>query len=435
MQSARFSNRFILGVVAFSVSFVLGLIFQGGSFPSALLVSIISLMAAYTAAFIVDRRDRHHELLVLDSLYRRTREMEGVQSQLFNEINQLENHRSSLHHEVNKLQLQITDRLNQRDGLNRELSSYAHQRKQLEISLQQLQSELTTTQKNHEELNQACHAIAAEKRRQELNLNVSRAEVIQVQTQINELNTQKEEAESNLTLLERLKPQLEEKLYELRVNIQQLEADTTELSGQIETQKRDRHKTEAKLRSLDNQLRDKQAQLQHLEEQISLLQDERNLLQTQVWDLLKQGDRDGINDANEENFHQEEIEVHDDIDVFPFGDFIDTIDPANPGVLARDLPPDWHDFLRSLPTPELQALKAILEQENPQKAIKKIAEANITMPNLLIDSINNHADQTLGELIIETDTDLPQISPEYLENVRKIVACYEDILLHRASSN
>lgn len=435
MQSAPFSNRFILGVVTFVVSLILGLIFQGGNFASAFAIGIISLMATYVAAFVVDKRHRDYELLILDSLYRRIRELEGLKSSLFGEINQFEIHRNALHNEVNKLQLQITDRLSQRDSLNRELNGYALQRKQLETSLQQLQTELATVEKNHAELTHACSAIAAEKRRQELNLNVSRAEIIQVQTQLEELTQQKEEIESHLTLLERLKPQLEEKLHELRVNIQTLEADTASLTTEIENQKRDRQKQQTQLKNLDQQLRDKQTQLQHLVEQISLLQDERNLLQTQVWELLNQHPEQSPETENREYPPSESRE--DDIDVFPFSDFVDTIDSStqpNQGITSVNLPSEWHEFLRSLPTPELQVLKAIIEQENPNPAIKKIAEANITMPSLLIDSINEHADQILGELILETTADLPVIIPEHLENARQIIHNYEEILLGRTSS-
>lgn len=441
MQSAPFSNRFILGVVTFIVSLILGLIFQGGNFASAFSIGIISLMATYIAAFVVDKRHRDYELLILDSLYRRIRELEGMKSELFGEINQFEIHRSSLHNEANKLQLQITDRLSQRDSLNRELNGYTLQRKQLETSLQELQKELATVEKNHAELTNACSAIAAEKRRQELNLNVSRAEIIQVQTQLEELTQQKGEIESNLTLLERLKPQLEEKLHELRVNIQTLEADTTSLTTEIENQKRDRQKKQTQLKSLDQQLGDKQTQLQHLVEQVSLLQDERNLLQTQVWELLNHSPEqlEENRTTEPENSDRLNPEIEDDgIDVFPFSDFVDTIDAStqpSQAITSGNLPVEWHDFLRSLPVPELQVLKAIIEQENPNPAIKKIAEANITMPSLLIDSINEYADQILGELILETNTDLPEVVPEHMENARQIVHSYEEILLRKTPLN
>jgi hypothetical protein len=76
---------------------------------------------------------------------------------------------------------------------------------------------------------------------------------------------------------------------------------------------------------------------------------------------------------------------------------------------------------------EIQALKAIIEDENPHSVIKKIAEANITMPNLLIDSINEKANNTIGELIIAPNATIPEIYPEYQSDVKRVIATYKTI--------
>ena len=80
-------------------------------------------------------------------------------------------------------------------------------------------------------------------------------------------------------------------------------------------------------------------------------------------------------------------------------------------------------------------LKAIVEQDNPNAAIKQIAEANITMPNLLIDSINECANDTIGELIIEPGGEIPEVYQEHLINVKKMIAMYEDLMARPTSSN
>lgn len=72
-------------------------------------------------------------------------------------------------------------------------------------------------------------------------------------------------------------------------------------------------------------------------------------------------------------------------------------------------------------------MKAILEQDNPRDTIKQIAEANITMPNLLIDAINEIASNTIGELIIETNTEVPEIVEEHLLNVKTMITKYSEI--------
>ncbi|MBD3557829.1 hypothetical protein H6S82_03025, partial [Planktothrix sp. FACHB-1355] len=71
---------------------------------------------------------------------------------------------------------------------------------------------------------------------------------------------------------------------------------------------------------------------------------------------------------------------------------------------------------------ELQVLKAIVELENPNAEIKKIAESYITMPELLIDAINERAIATIGDIIIEQGSLFPVIpETEYLANIRVIL--------------
>jgi hypothetical protein len=57
------------------------------------------------------------------------------------------------------------------------------------------------------------------------------------------------------------------------------------------------------------------------------------------------------------------------------------------------------------------------------------------MPNLLIDSINEIANNTLGELIIETESENPEISPEHILNVQKMITIYDKLTTKSASSN
>ncbi|MEA5571403.1 tellurite resistance TerB C-terminal domain-containing protein [Calothrix sp. UHCC 0171] len=421
------------------MSFGLSLVLHW-NFNQAFITALITAPSTYLAAFFVDKRHRNYEMLVLDSLYKRIRELEGVKSHVVGEINQLENHRNSLYSESNQLKNQIGDRRSQRDSLNRELSSYITEQRQLELVIDQLKNEINSLEKSKIELN---NSFVAEKRKQELNVSVSRAEITQLQIQINELKKEKEELENNLTLLDRLKPQLEEKLHELRVQMQKLEAQEQQKKELISAKTNERKNLETKIKSLQDKLKSKQAELKHLQEQISLLQDERNLLQTQVWELLQQM----------ENLNPEEVEHIDDTshdileeaaELFPFSELIETLDSHNTNSLDKshvgnrineNLENEWHEFVYQLSSHDLQVLKAILEQENPNPSIKKIAEANITMPNLLIDSINEIASNTIGELIINTTSEFPSFEQEHMTNIQKVVETYETIIAQRSSSN
>ena len=423
MQSVTISNRFILVIVAFSVSFGLSLV-PSWDFNKAFLTGVITAVTIHTTALFIDKRRRNYEMFVLGSLRKRIKDMEGLKARVVREINQIEEHHNLLYAESQQLQNQVIESRSQRDSLHRELRTFAGQKKQLETEVSSLQTEISNLQNNQTELNNAFSILTAEKRRLESNCNVSRAEITQLQSQISELQHEKQEVESNLTLLGRLKPQLEEKLYELRIAIQELEVETTQNNQLLVATKTERENIQAILNSSQTQLAEQKSELQQLQAQVSLLQEERDSLQNQVWELLQQ-----VETFNPEPLSDNSQE--DDIELFPFSEIIDTSEVE----ISENIPEEWTSFLGNLPGYELQVLKAIVEQDNPNSAIKKIAEANITMPNLLIDSINERANDTIGELIINSDSESPKVYQEYITDVKKMIAMYEDLIARHASSN
>jgi len=84
-----------------------------------------------------------------------------------------------------------------------------------------------------------------------------------------------------------------------------------------------------------------------------------------------------------------------------------------------------------LPEYELQALKVIVEQAHPAAALKHIAEENLTMPELLIDSINERALETVGDLLIDAGSGAGSatIVRDHLKIVKKLLKTY-DYLVH-----
>jgi chromosome segregation ATPase len=426
MQSVTISNRFILGIVAFSVSFGLSLV-PNWDFNKAFLTGIITAFIIYGAALFVDKRRRNYEMFLLGSLRKRIKEMEGLKARIVKEINQIEEHHRLLYTDSQQLQNQVIENRSQRDSLNRDVRTLAGQKKQLETEINNLQIELSNLQKNHTELTDAFTNLTGEKRRLESNCHVSRAEITQLQNQISELQQQKEEIESNLTLLGRLKPQLEEKLYELRIESQELEIKVNKENELLVAKTSERKNIQAILNSSQTQISKQKEELEQLKGQISLLQEERDLLQNQVWELLQQAET-----FNPEPFAEDTKE--DDIELFPFTEIIQS--PATTDCLeintSEDIPEEWTTFLENLPGYELQVLKAIVEGDNIQATLKKIAEANITMPNLLIDSINERANDTIGELIIDPESEVPEVYQEHKARVKKMIAIYDELMTRHA---
>ncbi|WP_335003253.1 tellurite resistance TerB C-terminal domain-containing protein [Nostoc sp.] len=429
MQSVTIGNRFILVIVAFSVSFGLSLV-PSWDFNKAFLTGVITAVTIHTTALFIEKRRRNYEMFVLGSLRKRIKEMEGLKARVVREINQIEEHHNLLYAESQQLQNQVIESRSQRDSLHRELRTFAGQKKQLETEVSSLQTEINNLQNNQNELNNAFSILTAEKRRLESNCNVSRAEITQLQSQISELQHEKQEIESNLTLLGRLKPQLEEKLYELRITIQELEVETSQNNQLLVATKTETENIQAILSSSKTQLAEQKAELQQLQAQVSLLQEERDSLQNQVWELLQQV----------ETFNPEPLldnSQEDDIELFPFSEIIESSDIIDNSEVetSKNISEEWTNFLANLPGHELEVLKAIVEQDNPNSAIKTIAEANITMPNLLIDSINERANDTIGELIINSDSESPKVYQEHITDVKKMIAMYEGLIARHTSSN
>ncbi|MTJ06662.1 tellurite resistance TerB C-terminal domain-containing protein [Anabaena sp. UHCC 0204] len=423
VQPTIVSYRIVLGIAAFSVSFGLSLV-PNWDFPKAFLTGIITVLATYSAAFLVEKRRRTDELRMIGSLHRRIRDIEGLKSRLVREMQQLEEYRNLLYTETQQLENQIGDCRSQRDSLHRDIGNLAAQKKQIETEIYNLTNEFTNLENSNIELNNNCNNLISEKRKLELSCNVSRAELHQIQPQIDVLKKEKQELENDVILLERLKPQLEEKLYELRIESQNQELKISkqhELIAQTTTTKENLENT---LNSLQNKTLAQQTESHQLQNQISLLQDERDSLQNQVWELLQQ-----IETVNSETLStSNEEDNEDNIDLFPFDELLQPLDFVDHENQHLDnLPTEWHNFLENLPASEIQVLQAILEQENPKATIKQIAEANITMPNLLIDAINEIANNTIGELIIETNTEIPEIAQEHLLNVKTIISKYSEI--------
>ncbi len=92
---------------------------------------------------------------------------------------------------------------------------------------------------------------------------------------------------------------------------------------------------------------------------------------------------------------------------------------------VSEFPEEWTVLMRQLPEYEFQVLKAIAEQANPAPVIKQIAEANLTMPELLIDGINERALDTIGDLILTSAGNTVAVAPEHRKLVTKLIQAYE----------
>lgn len=90
--------------------------------------------------------------------------------------------------------------------------------------------------------------------------------------------------------------------------------------------------------------------------------------------------------------------------------------PANNGLSA-----EWQGFAYQLADYHYAIIEALLFQRNPLTTIRTIAEARITMPEPLLDEINEIAQETIGDIIILTDASSPVLVEDYIAELKTLL--------------
>lgn len=85
------------------------------------------------------------------------------------------------------------------------------------------------------------------------------------------------------------------------------------------------------------------------------------------------------------------------------------------------LPEDLKEFLEALTDIQRQALQAILFSDDPQEKLAKLAEEAMSMPEILIDEINDVATQFLDDILIDTFDDTPTVLEQYADELKRAV--------------
>ncbi|MBD2184117.1 hypothetical protein H6G03_24110 [Planktothrix sp. FACHB-1375] len=219
----------------------------------------------------------------------------------------------------------------------------------------------------------------------------------------------------------------------LEVEIRQLENWGIELYDYLELMAAEQQRTEIQISFLKRQLNQLYVQtgeqqrykqqldreLVYLSEQRQLLEEEVHQWETQLYHLEQQKEE---LDLSLRSLLAEKHKIESELQLQTVASQTETTQTETDAEPSATIPDEWIDFVAQLTNSELQVLKAIVELENPNAEIKKIAESYITMPELLIDAINERAIATIGDIIIEQGSLFPVIpETEYLANIRVIL--------------
>jgi hypothetical protein len=365
------NNEWLLSAVTFIVGFTLTLLVLG-NIQTALLAGVFTVPAAFAGLIAVNIQRRIAQKRVLTALQVEIRQMEKLKHLLQQDLWAIAN-------QSDQIQEQINYRQNQ---------------------LNWLQVQIGEKQKSKQDLTLALIGLGEDKRL--------------VEEAIYHLNQQKEELDLSVR-------SIKSQHYKAESNKNELLADLQHLKEEIAFQKTEKQRLQETIDFLRSQFHEWQMEDIEVHDITPPVQ---NLTSPETQKLLTGSDRQEdaltrrLGDAERASeFISGKPEISAD---FESTEFIDGVSPQEQS--DADLDAEWAEFVAQLTYPELEVLKAIVEQSNPNSTIKNIAESNITMPELLIDAINERAIATLGDIIIEPGTDAPAIAdPEYLETVKKLL--------------
>lgn len=372
-------NPLLLGSVSFSVSLVISLL-TSRDIRTAFTTGLISVPATLTGVGFVNLKQRNQQKLILNDLQAEIHQLERWQVQLNRSLLEIADKKQKTATNINFLQTQLrqlsdrtTEQRQHKQQITQELDVLSEQKSHLEIASQELHHQIHNLEQRKGELDQSVRSLKKLKHDVEAQFNLFESELEQMRCQIEQLQGEKQELEDNITLLNRLRPQLEEKSHTLQTEIQQLEEQQSDLNNSLAAIAEQKITTQIQHSSLQKQILEDRLIYDKIKQEITNLIEQRETLKS---------DRQ-----------------------------------------FEKVPDEWNSFVAHLNEPELQVLNAIIQENDPTAAIKKIAEDNITMPELLIDSINECALDTIGDLIIEPGTEtIPlAIMEEYLTQLNKIM--------------
>ena len=372
-------NRLLLGSVVFSVSLVLSLIISR-DVGTALKTGLITIPAIFLGVSAVNLKQRNQQKLILNDLQAEIYKLEKWQLQLNNSLRVISEQRQQTETNINFLQVQLrqlsertTEQRQEHQQTTHQLDVLVQQKSNLETTAQELQAQVQSLEQRKGEIDQSVRSLKKSKHDAETEFYSFETQLQDLRSQVTALHVQKQELEDSVTLLNRLKPQLEEKSHHLQVEIQQLEKQQAELNESLNTISEQKDNTQTHVSLLNQELLEHQAKSDKIKQEIHQLIEQKTYLASN-----KPTDK---------------------------------------------IPEEWQNFISHISQPERQVIEAIMQQSDPSATIKKIAEDNITMPELLIDSINECALDTIGDLLIEPGSDsIPLgIMEEYLTQLNKIL--------------
>ncbi|MBW4581846.1 MAG: hypothetical protein KME42_19950 [Tildeniella nuda ZEHNDER 1965/U140] len=483
-------QRLFLGSVAFGISFGISFL-TGRHLGNAIASGMTTTVAAVAASAVVDRQQHRHAHARIADLKNHIQALQQRRAEAYHAYKQLEAEQEQLAANLNSLALppgqpQLMNSPTRSlpaslRALSWDLSAPAQTNPPIDVRPHELPTEIPaagsppwvsphTSASDVAPSSDLKPDILAEataaKRTIETNLAALQVELNQIKGHITDHRQTREKLSRELANLREEKRQLEATAKTLKGEVQDLETCRVELEQFLAYAETKKHELETGSNPL-------QAALKQLQAQVSSLQDELRVLEAQILDRRsqkealeqqlkaleaalpiaktpakapglpelksKKGSSNGSN-GNGDAYSEPAIVLDTSVkqpvmttrttQPIQSGSTQATVTVPEPIALDKpssDLPHEWTEFMVQLPEYELQVIKVIVEQNRPAAVLKHIAEENLTMPELLIDSINERALETIGDLLIDAGSGAGSatIVRDHLKTVKKLLKTYE----------
>ncbi len=441
-------NRFILSSIACGVSFGITLGVSRGDFGQSLGHGVLTFLASQIGAVVASRQPTEEDdrQWRAEELRGHIRALQRRRAVTYDELQQLTQERDraaqslqSLQGQLQQLQTKSNTLWQQKEALSWNLTTPTARRTTTEI--QDFEMRIKQLEREEAELNRSLTSTLAAKQRAELYLTTTQSELSQIQAQIAEQKVHKADVLEDIMALAEQQTQLQQAIAQSQQHLDELEQYRKELTQLAQSAEPVRQQVTQGSQSLQGAIEQLQTQigslhgeLETLETQILDRRTQKTILDEELETIRSQTRSIATPQATGSATHHNRLATVSD----PWQDHHSTVSIHALGVdPAATLPldfsqypqvtPPWMDFAVKLPRYEFQALSAIAHHANPAPQLKQIAEANLTMPELLIDAINERALETIGDIILEPSANkgIPIIAQEYETSVRAILRVYE----------
>jgi predicted nucleic acid-binding Zn-ribbon protein len=443
-------NRLLLSVVTGGVGFGLSLLILR-DFKMAAYTGLIGFVASQAGVLVTSSQYEDHLHDRREELRRHIRALQGRRTEVYDDLAALQAQFATLQAQVQQQPRSrtVATPVGTANPWHAKPSAAARvswdltapRRSPVEQEMDDLEHRLQALAADEADLaaslNQSLHA----KQQADLHRTTSEAELQQLRSQIAEQTALKQTLHQTILELEQQQQQLQTQIPQLQTQIQALEADRTKRASEAKREREAPAAPSAGSVAL-------QGAIDQMQSQITALRSELGDLETQILDrrnqkqLLDQAIQQQQTIARETPRSAPSSPVApppttrlSEIAIPPVPTSPKPTTPKAPAKATtlkprstpdHGLTQEWIAFKSKLQPYEFQALCAIALEENPTSVLKRLAESNLTMPEMLIDTINEQALESIGDLILEAGRDAAStiIAQEYRDEVATLIATH-----------